>query len=632
MAETLVAALVTGLGCLLALWAILHADNGPHPIRRAFVSASIVIGVAIFAITEGLSAIGGLNETGVLVAWLALDLVLVGLNLRLGWRKPVAHFQKVRPTRVEAALVIACIIPVAITALIALVAAPNNWDAMTYHMARVGFWIQSGSVDYHAAINLNRDYQAPLASYAMLNLFLLGHGDQLVNLVDLASFVGCAVVASLIAAQLGASRVGQGIAGLVVATLPMAILQATSSQNHIVVAFWLLCLASIVLALRDHAGWRGMTEAGLCLGLAVATKGSAYAFAGPFVLWAGVIALRRFGLAAVPRGAVMAALALALNLPTFVRNLAVFGQPLGPSGEIQAMFVPSAITPGTLVERALQEASLQMGTPWTRLDQIVGRIFTWIASTLGLSLTDPRVVQPTVPWGPTHMSLVEDNAGNLLAFALIAAVAVVIVARHRGTPLIYLLAVAGSCLLYFALLRFTVWNSRWSLALFVLAAPIVGVAVGSWRSSVPVLLGVILVVASTPWLLRSYDRPLVGPGSILTTDRTTQYFAMRPELEAPYVAVAKSIEASGCRDVGYALRTDEAWEYPLWRMLNPTGNEVAVRDILVPNVTTKLEVQRTPCAIVFFRGEFGQPQTYQGASYEIDTSAPPMYLYERSTP
>lgn len=631
MFEALFAFLVTGLGCVLVFWAVLHADNGRFPLRRAFVSASLTVGLAIFLITEGLSAIRALNEPGMLLAWLLVDGLLLVLNLRLGWREPIKHLRLAGPSRLEGGIIAGCLLVAAMTGLVALIAAPNNWDAMTYHMARVGFWVQSWSVDYHAAFNLNRDYQAPLASYAMLDLFLLGHGDQLANLVDWASFIGSIVVASLVAAQMGASRIGQGIAGLVVATLPMAILQATSSQNHITVAFWLLCLAAIVPELTDTAGWRGWVEAGLCLGLAILTKGSAYAFAAPFVVWAGLTALRKFGLGSVSRVGLMGLLALALNLPTFVRNFSVFGSPLGPSAEIQSMFVPSAVTPGTLVERALQEASLQLGTPSSRVDQVIGHAFTWIATSLGLDLTDPRVVQPTVPWGPTHMSLVEDNAGNLLAFALILAVAVVITARYRGTPLVYLIAVAGSCLLYFALLRFTVWNSRWSLALFVIAAPLVGVAVRSLRSSVVALLGVVLLVGSGPWLLRSYDRPLVGTGSVLATDRTTQYFAMRPELQAPYTQVATAIDRSGCHDVGYALRGDEAWEYPLWRMLNPTGHEVSIRDVLVTNVTAKLQREGPPCMIVFFEGQFEQPRVFDGATYQLVTSASPMYLYERST-
>ncbi len=632
MLEALIAVVVIGLGCSFAFWASLHADHGRFPLRKAFISASIVIGVAVFVITEGLSAAGALDEAGMLFAWLLVDGGLLVLNLRLGWQKPLALVRLARPSGLEAGLIAGCVLVATLTLLVALVAAPNNWDAMTYHMARVGFWVQAGGIDYHAAYNLNRDYQAPLASYAMLNLFLLGHSDQLVNLVDWASFAGTILVASLVAAQLGAGRIGQGVTALVVATMPMAILQATSSQNHIVVAYWVICLAAIVLALRDDAHWRRVAEAGLCLGLAMATKGSAYAFAGPFVLWACLLAVRRFGVRALPRIALVGALGAALSVPTLVRNLAVFGAPLGPSAEIAAMFVPSAITPGTLVERALQEVSLQLGTPIRAVDRILEAGFEKITSVLGLDMRDPRVVQPTVPWSQPHMSLNEDNAGNLLAFLLLLGVAAVVVARHRGLPLRYLLAVSGACILYLALLRFTVWNARWSLALLILAAPLAGVAVDAWRRSLIALLAAILLVGSVPWLFRSYNRPLIGTGSVLTTDRTTQYFAMRPELQAPYLDVGGRIQASGCRDVGYALRADEAWEYPLWRLLNPTGHEVALRDVLVANQTATLEGVAPPCMIVFFQGAFEPPRVYRGATYRLVLSAPPMYLYGLAAP
>ena len=69
-------------------------------------------------------------------------------------------------------------------------------------------------------------------------------------------------------------------------TLPMAILQGSSTQNDMVAAFWLSCLVGLVCD-RDFPGRPGLSlEAavalGLILGLGLLTKGTVYLLcAGP---------------------------------------------------------------------------------------------------------------------------------------------------------------------------------------------------------------------------------------------------------------------------------------------------------------------------------------------------------------
>jgi 4-amino-4-deoxy-L-arabinose transferase-like glycosyltransferase len=52
-----------------------------------------------------------------------------------------------------------------------------------------------------------------------------------------------------------ARRLGGRLAALFCATLPMGILQSTSTQNDFVVAYWLACLVALVTDATTR-GWR----------------------------------------------------------------------------------------------------------------------------------------------------------------------------------------------------------------------------------------------------------------------------------------------------------------------------------------------------------------------------------------
>jgi hypothetical protein len=58
--------------------------------------------------------------------------------------------------------------------------------------------------------------------------------------------------ATLIAKQqLGANQTGQLIAAVFVATIPMGILQASSTQNDYVLSFWLICFVYFIEQFRN---------------------------------------------------------------------------------------------------------------------------------------------------------------------------------------------------------------------------------------------------------------------------------------------------------------------------------------------------------------------------------------------
>jgi hypothetical protein len=131
----------------------------------------------------------------------------------------------------------------------ALLYPPNTWDSMTYHMARVVYWIENGSVAYFPTAIERQNLLNPGAEYIILLLQLLSASDFLANVVQFISFY---ILVSAMPSFLRLLGIQRRIAnwGLVLAAaLPMGVLQATSTQNDMVASCLGLALCAAALRL-----------------------------------------------------------------------------------------------------------------------------------------------------------------------------------------------------------------------------------------------------------------------------------------------------------------------------------------------------------------------------------------------
>ena len=222
--------------------------------RSSLLSSAIIWGILVTISTESLSILRLLTLSGILTVWLSIITVLTGIYYQLIKTKKrsfnlssidLSLIKRIPP--VSLVLLAGITFIVTIVAVIALVAPPNTWDSMTYHMARVVHWIQNRSVIHYPTYFAGQLVYPPFAEYVIMHLQILSDGDRFANLVQWFSMVGSIIGVSLIAKQLGANPRGQIFAAVFCATLPMGILQGSSTQNDYVVTFWLVCLSHYIL-------------------------------------------------------------------------------------------------------------------------------------------------------------------------------------------------------------------------------------------------------------------------------------------------------------------------------------------------------------------------------------------------
>jgi hypothetical protein len=462
----------------------------------------------------------------------------------------------------------------AAVAVTAWAAAPNNWDSMTYHLPRVFHWIQNGSLSHYPTHVIRQLSLSPGAEVAVAQVELLSGSDRLVAFVQTLAWLSGALAASLVAKDLGAGARGQVLAAAFVVTLPMAILQASSTQNDLVVAMWLLVFVHFVLrAARAEPDSLAWLAAGGSVGLALLTKATAFLFAFPFVLWLAAALWRNRR--AAPWRAVFAAGALTvlLNAGPWARNLALLGSPLGGGHGA----VNTAATPAIVVSNLARNAALQLTAPSEAWNRAVERAVLGLHGLLGVDASDPRATWKGALFRVPALNaasaaadadealfamLHEDQAGNPLHLVLLLAAAAAVLVRpdlrrqHALTGLVA--AIAGGLLLFCAVLKWQPWNARLLLPPFLLAAPVAGAVLGQDRFGArATMIGALLLFCSLPWALLNASRPLIGPESVLTAPRLTQSFVARPALLPPLADAARVIAAAGCRQIGLEIGPDD---------------------------------------------------------------------------
>jgi hypothetical protein len=573
--------------------------------RDAFIRAAILLGVALVAGTELLSALHAITFGGIVALWTAIAAMAASF---LVWR-PVRAVTAEPADRSRLPLdvwtiIVALGIFAAAIAVIGLIAPPNTGDTLEYHMPKVLQWVQNHSVAFFPTAVPRQIDLGPGAEYGILHLQLLSGSDRFANMVEWFAFLGSIIAVSLIAQRLGATVRGQALAAVFAATTPMGIMQASSTQTDFVAAFWIVCFIAAALRSLEEPTARGgpCLAAGAALGLAVFTKATSYVFAAPFALGFGALLLWRHRTRALLPLAGFTAMFLALNLTHYVRVASIYGSPLGPGEEPapNTKYAMELHSLPALTSSLAKNVGSHLMTPWPDFNRRAQQIYLGLHRRLGLDLNDPRT-----SWGagPIHRFNVraftyhDEVDGNPLHFLLAVACGALVLAlpplwRER-TALLYTFAVIAAGLLFVGYLKWHPWMSRLHLPWFVMFAPLIGVVIGRWlRGRFATALALMLLAAGIPWVLYCQERPLFGQETIFNTSRDRQYLmnARTRRSEAPFLAGKAFLEASHATRIGLIVG-NSSFEFWWWALPGRDNPALRFQHVNVTDPAGKLSAE-----------------------------------------
>ena len=549
--------------------------------RSSFIVAFIYFGIYVWLFAEVLSFFKILTPSGILCGWIAYIIVLLTFIIRsyktgkIQLRPP-----QIYPFQWEY-IVIAVIL--SITFFIAVAYPPNNWDSMTYHLPRIEHWLQNKNLNHYYTPIDRQLLSAPFAEILILHGRALSGDDYLMNLVQWFSLLGSIIGISKITGHLGMNRKMQITAALFFATVPMAILQASSTQTDLVEAFCIICLAERFLAWRKNGTLFESITFGFILGLSILTKGTAYPMALPFVLCFAVICIKYFRKRFA--GACLAAiLCLIINLPHYTRNYMDFRNPLGAHGGTVSNF---SIKSFVITFFSNINSNLAFPIRTNRINNSLEKI-----------LNNMKADNTLFPYGRPEIDGIrslfvfhEGRAKNFLQMILIIITFIVLII-NKEKNIFYLLVISSWCMFaYF--IPWQPWITRLQLPLFALSAPAFSAAFENKDKirNFFILLPFCFVILP---LTLNYSRPLLSfpiitsSKTIWNTFRDDLVFINRHD-DGSYNDACGVIVQAGIQNLGIIIGVD-SWEYPLWRYIrNNSDKKIMITHVMENDIDDNID-------------------------------------------
>jgi hypothetical protein len=619
-------------------------QRGDLDLRIGFLKSAIVHGVLITICTELLSLSNRVTGQTITLFWVLIALIhgvsflskftLVSDELWLALDDSQQNFQAEK--RLDRVISIVITVLLFICLLTALITPPDNYDSMTYHMARVMHWIQNGTIHHYPTHILRQLYSFPGSSYLILNLQLLVGSDRFANGVQWLALLGSILATSLIAKEVF-GRSFQWLTALVCMSIPMAIMQSTTTQNDLLTGFWLACFA--YFALKKGIGITDLAWSCAALGLCILTKPTGAIFALPLILictyryfyeatndasHSQPLTKQQIGILAVTTGlgsGLITLIALSFSLPHFLRNYQIFSSFLEPATLDPIMkVVNTAFSIPLLISNILRHLALSVPIPqfWFLVDRIHQII-------LHVDSSDPRITfggQQFLPHAAIASEFLIPDADAvcnpihmiLLIFAYTTFITQVLRQKSQPIPSIvtfFFITPIFGFVVYCSLISWQVWSNRLLLPGFILASPIIGYWISQFLSkAMRKSLILILSLTALVYSLTPIYHPLVPlplpianqSPSILFLSRNQIYFHDRYQvLMSNYQLLSEYLQQDQCQTLGL-IATENTPEYLLWRGLEIGGiKTVTIKHIKVENQSKTLpeEVPNTPvCAIL----------------------------------
>jgi len=567
------------------LWVILTLKKPSEPVdhdwRHTFILSCLIWGTFLTLSTEILSLFHALSQPALVLLWSGLVLILIILTVIFVYSGRKLSLPAWQLDRFSTCVLGFMVIIMITLGVIAWVAPPNNWDAMTYHMGRVVHWIQNKSVAPYPT-NISRQlWQNPFAEFTITHFQILAGNDRLANFVQWFSMIACCMGVSLIARQLRANLQGQLLAAVISLTIPMGILQATSTQNDYVLGLWMVCFVYMLICFIKNPVLSNSLWVGLSLGLAILTKATAYPYLLPLVIFLGLFILIKYRRSFINLVIPIIGLVVILNAGHYIRNSIVYDNPFGPLNDPGFPVSNAVFTFQVTASNIIRNLGLHVWTPLHGENQTARRVIDFLhQNILGISVNDPRSTWPGIQYIVSQQPFHEDYAGNPLHLDLILIALLVYLASRslRKSKLMtwYWVMLVSAFIVFCGYLRWQPWNSRIQLPLFVLWAPFIAAAFTGtgWikkHFNILKILPLLLLIYALPWVLINQSKPLLPiPRSILQIERSSLLFFNYPALEQPYRGAVQFLESNHVTRAGLLIYEDD-WEYPFWALANETS-------------------------------------------------------------
>ncbi len=444
---------------------------------------------------------------------------------------------------------------------------PNNWDSMTYHMARIAHWVMNESIEPYPTHIYRQIYQPPLAEWIIAQVCILNRADYLANAIQLFFLLATLGVVNQIMLVFNQSKKRRIIALILAFTTPSVFMQTTSTQNDIIVSFFLL---SGILFLITYLKKQNISNAlfvGLSIGCALLTKGTAFVYLLPVIIFYAsylLISIYKKQVNTVKLSLhilLIIGVTIMLAFNHYQRNYRLSGDIFGASDD---HFFNKNITITSTGLGILKNIGNHFSLPVcaTITNKIVEK--THLLS--NIPIKDENYSYKGIHFKLNEWNHNEDEVSNFMQMILVFGLIVFLLFNLKTSNILLILS-TSFCLLGFFLFAFLLkwqpWHIRLQVPLFIMFAIPIAIFLDSSLSNKTVLFILSLSIAYCLILsLYNPNRPLIkNYKQAKLTTRFEKYFVAMPPFLNEYKTWRYKLKNKTKQN--WEVHGD-TWEYPIY--------------------------------------------------------------------
>ncbi|TAF95407.1 MAG: hypothetical protein EAZ32_12860 [Cytophagia bacterium] len=485
--------------------------------RAAFVKTLLVLAALICGITELLSSINALSPTWLAVSWGSVCAFQLGYNR--SHQTQYTFFSDLRFEWVQLrngqrwSILVFLVLFVLPLFLLAIYVPPKNVDSINYHLARVQLWLQNANVSHFGTVFVFQLYNNVMAEYILLHVLGLSAGyDFFLQLVQFFAMIGSVSAVSLIAKQIGLNKHLQLLAGILQFSIPIGLLESTSTQNDYVACFFFLSFVYYGLQFIAFNTRTTFIWAVLSLVLGGFTKYTILVFALPYCLWIGwQVFSKNNWPEIIKKSIITVGITLVVFAPFLSRNYQLFGhipEPLPSSPLYAYQHATEKKCLNCTLSGIVKNAGLHLSLPHLNYNKQLDELIVNLHKHLKINVNERAL---SLDDYSTRFVIHEDMAGNFTHFVLIIISAFVIIIRQRFSTTSKAIAICTimGFVLFCTMLKFQLWSSRTHFPFFSAGVLVVCAALSQASRKWIMALGLLLLVMTLPYIYANSNKTIL---------------------------------------------------------------------------------------------------------------------------
>ena len=196
-------------------------------------------------------------------------------NLRIIWYELVSSLSSFEKAILIPLAITTALIQVLNLAVI-LFSAPHNWDSLTYHLARMAYYLQHESLAYYDA-NYWAQVVHPKGSTILFifSYLVSGKNENITQLVQYISYLVSVIAVYAISEKVGNSKRQSLFAALVSSLLTEWMMQSTTAQNDMILTAFIGVAVYFIFSFRKTQKRKDLALAAFAIGLSISIKSTA---------------------------------------------------------------------------------------------------------------------------------------------------------------------------------------------------------------------------------------------------------------------------------------------------------------------------------------------------------------------